>query len=219
MGFLDFIKGQWRLAGALGTLSWLLAIGLGGLLSTVLATAFDLGQPYQSVFYLSAFLTVTPVLVPLAQGGLVWLTGKLPQTRPLTDREVAEADRVHRIERQREKRRVENRVAIHWAITILEMHKQDLAIHGQIRAPEYQGEWPETRAHLAEERRYDGAVRSTERAFAALPELYPEETNSLIDEALEALQKALEEGENSFPSETSRAQQSAERPTSPSWHS
>jgi len=195
VGVVAFIRRAWGLASAASVLAWLLSIGVGGVVSTLLASAVRLDQPWRSFFFVSALLVAASVTMPLAQAGFVWLAAILPGPPPPTMRDTLPAVREERARRQREQRKRSNRAALHEAITTLEHHKADIERYTRVRSPSWQGEWPENRAFLAQEPRYDRAVRATERAFQAVPYFVGDAAIGPIEEALAELQATLEDDE------------------------
>jgi hypothetical protein len=106
-----------------------------------------------------------------------------PVTRPPTEEERADAERQRRA-----------RVAIHEAISTLEYQVREVG--GRRFSPNYQGNWGENRWTLAEDPRYDEALRATERAFQALQECGDYDDPAFhvrepVTEALAELNRAL----------------------------
>jgi hypothetical protein len=84
------------------------------------------------------------------------------------------------------------RVAIHEVITTLEDHSaviRELPATAREFSRSWQGDWPEGRALLAQEPRYDSAVRETERAFQTIGRVSADGENA--GEALAAINAAL----------------------------
>jgi hypothetical protein len=96
------------------------------------------------------------------------------------------------------------RVAIHEVITNLEEHDAVIRALPQSQSefdPDWQGNWGDGRDLLAEDRRYDNALRETERAFQAINRVRGDGRNAgdalaRIANALAELNAALARGES-----------------------
>jgi len=85
------LKRIWALINLASVVAWILSLGVGGILSSLLANFIGLEQPWRWLFFVGVFLAGTAVTLPLARVGLAWLTAKLPQVEtPITTTEAGE---------------------------------------------------------------------------------------------------------------------------------
>ncbi len=192
---------MWKRVGAIvvgwlaSNLLWgLVAPGVGAVAGAALTAFVHIGEPWRAFFFVGVLLIGSGLMVgvvrPLVQPHIPHAsTPALPLAPTVTTKGEWAA-------KERERR---GRVAIHEVTSTLEDLRARLLdswLYDRASYRGYQGAWPENRDLLAEEARYDKAVRATERAFQAVARANPDQRSSQIavdriDEALRELEAAL----------------------------
>ena len=176
-----------------------LSLGIGLLFAVTVKVLTHLSMFSEAMLFIAVLLIVSS-LVSLIARQLIpadWLALPVlvPTPGPTPTVTGAEAD-------ERERR---SRVVIHDAISLLEHQRGMLdPLNRSSLSPLWRGSWDTEKQLLQEERRYDKAVRATERAFQALGNLPSRPTAwaamtrtddlaaiALVDAALSELEAAL----------------------------
>jgi MFS family permease len=98
-----FLKRIWALINLASVLAWLLSLGVGGILSSLLANLVGLEEPWRWLIFVSVLLVGTALSFPLSRVALAWLTAILPQVEAsITTAEAAETEAARDRGRQQE---------------------------------------------------------------------------------------------------------------------
>jgi hypothetical protein len=207
-----------KLINAASIIAWLISLGVGVFVTAALGWLASFESPWQYPLWAGLFLLVTGSALAVASRFLPPPPVRTSRPRPghvqggpggdvaipegwIKPEHLAEyLDGINEMMREkgfgRSQETLElagqNRARIHEVMTTLEYHKAEIERYTRSRTPSYQGSWPENRQILAQDARYDRAVRAVERAFNAIPYFVGSAAIAPIDEALAELQALLD---------------------------